>query len=461
MNPIFLSTEDAANTGIDQSIDDSNLVFGKYPQPESFKGSHKIMTPNYTLSSYLTYHMPYSSSIALDYQVILGPTESSILSKDYISSSFAPNQDTTLLPLAVRYADQKNGIYVVERPPFKVAPDFSKVKGVNRSVSKILQDKEIWIPWTVSIIRMGSNFSQIHYSLFFNDAPLTSFDDTLITPWIPNVFGDGRTCFGDSAYLLNQRIQSGEISYDLSEIFTYMFNDFFSSWNADLAQHHNSLFTQFSNLGFLERLKDQKRIPKQIFEEYNWVRNPHKAWPIILFGLSTLSYQETMQLVSVLKQRQITANSNSFKRYSLEYKIDRLKEDASSNSFELTPQSFMGQYGSIQRSDHHSMTDTSTAYFSTVITIKFENIPEGVSLINSNKIKNPLVLAKVYSHFFKCLNDSFNYLVNHNYIDPAQYPNPESLFIYKNVAISSSAIRSLNGYISSIDNATTIDWNTL
>ena len=62
--------------------------------------------------------------------VSLVPSESSILLGDYSSSYSNPNKDTTLLPLAVRYADVKRGLYVVERPPFKISPDFSKTKGV-------------------------------------------------------------------------------------------------------------------------------------------------------------------------------------------------------------------------------------------------------------------------------------------------------------------------------------------
>jgi hypothetical protein len=438
-------------------LEDPNTLPPEYPEPISYKSTHKIMTPRYVISSYLNHIGTLNSTTSLEYTVTLAPSESSILLSDYSSSTTSPDKDTTLLPLAVRYADPQRGMYVVERPPFKISPDFSKTKGVDRSVPKILEDKEIWIPWTVSIIHMSSSSSTLGYSMFFNDGPLNSFDDVLTVPWIPNVFGDGRTCFGDAGYMLNQRIEAKQMNYNLSEVFNYIFNDFFSSWNADLSLCHHNLFSVFSQLGFLERLKERKRIPKQVFEVYHWYRNAHRAWPIILFALSTLSYQETMQLLVALRE---TTSANASKQ-TLRARFDRKAQTVSAAAFEFNHNTLSGHYNTILRSDHNSLIDNSALYYKLNVTIAIQNIPEGASFLNADKIKSPAILTQVYSAFFKHLNSSFDRLVQNNYITLDQHTSVESLFVYENILNNSQQLDYLKSNTAYYPTRTHIDWDAL
>ena len=442
----------------DFSLEDTKALIDQFSDPKSYKATHKMMTQKYVISSFLNHISAINNGNSLEYTITLAPSETSILNSDYSQSYSNPTKDTTLLPLAVRYADPKNGLYVIERPPFKIAPDFSKTKGVNRSIPKILQGKEIWIPWTVSIISMSNSLSTLSYSMFFNDKPLSSFDDPLMVPWIPNVFADGRTCFGESTYLLNQRIESKEISYTLSEIFNYTFNDFFSSWNADISLNNHHLFTIFSDLGFLERLKDQKRIPKQVFNAYDWYRNSHRAWPIILFALSTLSYQETMQLFAAVKQ---ACQTNTIQKYSLKYRLDRIASQYTTASFEYNENDIVGQYNTLIRSDHRSLVDSDTIYYKLQINVDIKNIPEGVSFIHSDKIKSPVILTELYSHFFAHLNSSFDDMVRDGIFNTSQHATLESLLTCENLLSSSFQLSYLRDRTSTYGNRIIIDWNTL
>jgi hypothetical protein len=445
-------------TSVESSIlENSNAPVSEYPEPMSYKATHKIMTPRYVLSSYLNHIASPNLNTALEYTVSLVPSESSILLADYSSSYSNPNKDTTLLPLAVRYADVKRGLYVVERPPFKISPDFSKTKGVGRSVPRILEDKEIWIPWTVSIIHMSSSSSTLGYSMFFNDGPLNSFDDVLTVPWIPNVFADGRTCFGDAGYMLNQRIEAQQMNYNLPEVFNYIFNDFFSSWNADLSMSHHNLFSVFSQLGFLERLKERKRIPKQVFEVYHWYRNAHRAWPIILFALSTLSYQETMQLLVALRE----TTSATAEKQTLRARFDRKAQNVSAEAFEFNHESISGQYNTLLRADHNSLIDNAAAYYKLNVSVTIQNVPENISLVNSEQIKNPLILSQVYSTFFQHLNASFKRLVQNGVISLDQHASVESLFVYENILNNSQQLDYLKNNTAYYPARTNIDWNTL
>ena len=441
------------------SLEDANVVPTVFPAPASYKFTHKIMTEKYVISSYLNHSSSYNTKDCLEYTVTLAPSESSILLSDYAASRINPNKDTTLLPVAVRYADPQKGIYVVERPPFKISPDFSKTKGVHRSLPKILEGKEIWIPWTVSIISLGNNSHTLSYSMFFNDGPLTSFDDPLVIPWIPNVFGDGRTCFGDSAHILGQRIQAGQISYNLPDVFNYVFNDFFSTWNADISLNHNNFFNIFSDLGFLERLKERKKIPKQIFDPYNWYRNPHKAWPLILFALTTLSYQETLQVLAALKKSTVAQSSST----TLQHRFNRISHYSTNDSasFNFDHSVINGSYNTLIRTDHDSLTNPPNLYYITNIKILIKNVPEDISLIHSDKINSSIILSKVYSTLFSNLNKSFDRLLNDGILTLDKYPTVESLLVYDNILNNSNELTYLKHHTSYFGTIDTIDWTSL
>ena len=193
---------------------------------------------------------------------------------DLISNNF----EKTPLPICVRYKSDK--CIVIERPPFKMFPNIRYGKRSWRREAKYQQEREIWIPWTVMILVTNTSFSNpsgrtvVSPYLFFRDGPLTSFDDSMVLPYTPNVFKDGRICMGDSETRLNDEINNKKFTHsDIAELYSFIANEYFmGGWNLDLGVSTLDLeHDQFSDKSNLLKIIDVKSYSNIFRIINNWI----------------------------------------------------------------------------------------------------------------------------------------------------------------------------------------------
>ena len=254
------------------------------------------------------------------YSFYLYPADKSFLFSSYKKSNQIQrlnSENLSLLPMAVRYAEIDKNFYVIERPPFQIDVDYYPNKKINAKLAAHIPGKKMWIPWTVFIVSLGQNVNSLIATMYFNDKPLESFDDLLVRAYTPNIFNDGRVCFGNSLHTFTQRIERGDIEYNITNVYNYLFNDYFTQWNPDLTLNHVLFYhNYFSENGFFDRILSVKKHPKGIENYRNW--NYVRAWPYFLYCLSTMSYQETMDFVSYLKDENCESFSNVVDVYNTE-----------------------------------------------------------------------------------------------------------------------------------------------
>lgn len=165
----------------------------------------------------------------------------------YLKSQLSKNTYTdSLLPVAVRYVHHDN-IYVIERPPFQIEVDYKQA--LSAYSGERIHPVKIWIPWTVTILRLDSlhesDFGSVQ--IFFNDGPLQSLDDVLVPVILPNAYADGKICFAQSMSNYNEILDEDLIKKaDIGYIYNYIFNNYMmGGWNADL----NNPFFRIIGLG--------------------------------------------------------------------------------------------------------------------------------------------------------------------------------------------------------------------
>lgn len=276
------------------------------------KGGHFLMAYPYMLSSTFTYtpHYPNTYNYITDgkvtaasaiYEVRLHNAEHTYL---YGFSSEENNfSSKQLLPMATRYADRENGVYIIERPPFQIPIDYYQSKNFSAKAIASLKNRYIWIPWTVLVVSMGKNIDNLYCRLYFNNKPLSSLEDLVVKGYTPNLFDDARICFGNSQFTFAQRITSGEVEYNISNICNYLFNDYFTQWNADIHSRCSKMIFEYvfsHNKEIGDRILQTPRCPKNI-DQLNYWNHYKKSWPLVLYTLSMLSFEETMDLVEYLK----------------------------------------------------------------------------------------------------------------------------------------------------------------
>lgn len=239
----------------------------------------------------------------------------------------ASREEIDLLPMAVRYADIENNVYLIERPPFQIDIDYYPNKRVGAKLASHIPGKKIWIPWTLFFVSMGSSPDHLVCHLYFNDKPLTSLDDQIIRAYTPNLHSDARICFGNSQHTFVQRIDKGDIEYNITNVYNYLFNDYFKQWNPDISVNFVDYFYKyFSDKGIFDKIKLMKKYPKNI-DVYNTNWGYHRSWISFLFCLSTLSFEETLSLVSDMKNHLKTnALSNQSFNYSIHTPLKILKK---------------------------------------------------------------------------------------------------------------------------------------
>jgi len=148
---------------------------------------------------------------------------------DYIADLTGPP-----MPIAIRAI--RNNTYVIERPPFKTSVRLTGVRAarVKKEASVLC---EVWIPWTVSVLTMPTESTAYpSLKMFYNDGPLSSIDDLLITPWTPNLHHTGDICLGQTIANFTNAVAEGHIDpKNVSEVYHYLVNDYFNGgWNLDL-----------------------------------------------------------------------------------------------------------------------------------------------------------------------------------------------------------------------------------
>jgi len=240
-------------------------------------------------------------------------------------------------PMAVRYVS-KNNTYVIERPPFQLDIDFRL--GPAHSTAPKMDPLKIWVPWTVMVFN-GNEFSSGSFSslkLFFNDGPLQSIEDKLIPCFYPNSYPDGKICFSSSLNDFNNNLDLSQFDQgNIGYIYNYIFNNYMmGGWNADLSFNNYrfakaftsnyshptiDLFTiPYHDFTFSEKMK--KIVPKSLINGYKkyydsffnfnnsrLINKPYKIFARNFAVLSAFTLEQTLSLVSELKEVPIVADS--------------------------------------------------------------------------------------------------------------------------------------------------------
>lgn len=233
-------------------------------------------------------------------------------------------QDIKTLPFPVAVRVINNDTYVIERPPFKTSVRLSLKRAYQ---SKHLKDSpvlcEIWIPWTVSILKLkDENINRPSMKLYYNDGPLSSLDELLSPSWTPNMHGGGEMCLGDTFINFETEVSSGNLNPEnVQEVYNYLINDYFNGgWNMDLGgglienlcSYNVGKFTKnpLNDPELSSRAKNNKLKLKAIDDfsrKSTIIKNNYLTW-------SLLTLSEVLEAVKLYKQQY---NGYDLNRYTL------------------------------------------------------------------------------------------------------------------------------------------------
>jgi len=295
----------------------------------------------------------------------------SIFSNDldsyHVKRRFLDATSNSPLPISVRY--MSNTTVVIERPPFRVPVRMRYGKSnfySSRKSSRETYNAEIWIPWTVAILTNRHGFNGniegelgIEISLYFRNAPLTSFEDGFCPAYTPNVFSDGRICLGRTQDHLYQKINSKELDpKNISEIYSYLITEYFSGgWNMDVTNDGYFYFLkQFSDKNFVDFVfkRAQEIDNKYILNLYKkdnlyalcnerndrtilWNIGGKKAMRLYMNYLSILTLDESLQFAENVYKDYVKSSSPTNKKRNTLYAVlsDRDPNFRRSNSIRL------------------------------------------------------------------------------------------------------------------------------
>jgi hypothetical protein len=339
------------------------------------------------------------------------------------------NSDFSLYPMAVRYADPYNNVYVIERPPFKVDLDFSTSRSYrNRKVPKAFQGKELWVPWTLALISFKSstnNNTSFNFDLFFNDSPLTSLEDIVVPAYLPNVSGSGSVCLGQDSLRVSQTISSN--SKDIASIYNMAFNNFFAGWNSDLCP--TFIITPYIKDIILNRVRNLRYCPKAIKDlspntlDYYFFNGGNSRYiSKILFTMSSLDLPEVLAYISSVKD---SFNQSVHGARTLKKRLDSLYSHSVNTTYHsyYYENDLYAKLGSL-----FTFTSPNISNFNVLIRDYDPDAP-----IAAN-INNPFIISKIYQKFVD------NYL---NQIDSV----PQFTFDYQDI---SPYTKEINNVIESI-----------
>jgi len=393
-----------------------------------YKYSHDFFSQRDNV--YFRYYNP-RLDLVFDQATISAQVDAIHLSSIY-PTPFPKSSTNDTYPMAVRYADPTNGIYVVERPPFEVDVDFSVNKSFRaRKVPKLFANNKMFIPWTLSLIKLDKNsltnsYSGYEFYLYFNNKPISSLDDLIIPAWLPNISASGQVCMGeDSRQVAN--LLSNESEFSFLEIYNTIFNSFFSGWNSDLSPYF--VDTDFS-FDFRKKLVDtfpKVRWPETFsFQSSYWSYNNNSILKTILLMMSYMDYSQMSEYIdSVLSSSKASSSSGS------SIGIKTLRNAITAICYNKNQKSVVDQqianyqlnpslYNTIDYSK------TFNCFFPQVKTINFRisiaDVPN-TSSVSDTIVTNPYILAKLYEETLNILNSisTFNYFggfrINLNYSD--------------------------------------------
>lgn len=246
------------------------------------------------------------------------------------------------LPICVRYKSEN--CVVVERPPFKVPVRINYRKSHSRWGKRKKNEssftEEIWVPWTIVILSFPngidyvnpSNSSNSFYvSMYFRSSPLTSFDDSLILPYTPNIFNDGKICLGESYSDFHEQLNNNSINItNISQVYQYIISQYFSGgWNLDLGlagidyHVHRDLFDkEFLDYVHEKAKQNNNKYILSVFKQYgkeDLIKHfSEKSRIKFIFSfLSCLDLHETLDFVNKIQDINRSINEKFRDRYHL------------------------------------------------------------------------------------------------------------------------------------------------
>ena len=276
----------------------------------------------------------YPSLHSINFNVLHSSTYLDELSNYYNAKSTTKKFSfDTVFPIAVRYTDNKN-IWLIERPPFLANVTFKNA----RSSSHNLEQKQysFWMPWTVMLLMMVPEQSHYEASLFFNDGPLTSLEESAIPCFFPNMYGDARMCLNQTSILLQQHLSQVN-SFDPATVYNFIINDYMTGgWNTDLGVQ------VFDNMTSISQTASKARRTMLVGDPANKKKYPsgttpsgrtsqRKYLPNFLNYFSHSSLEEITSIVSEVKEKS-SARYNTYEKM-----IDRYTSQAASFQTYTTP----------------------------------------------------------------------------------------------------------------------------
>ena len=311
------------------------------------------------------------------------------------------SENLSLLPLAVRYVSPDNSLYVIERPPFQIDVDFSNNKSYDyRQSPKYLKDNTMWIPWTICVISKGSRNASFggnySFNIYFNDGPISSFEDILIPCFLPNS-SNGSICMGADSALASNMIKDNA---PIVEVYNHLFNSYFAGWNCDI--HNNLPFHEyFKDNKIIERLIGSKKGPKN-YEALRYSRSVSKSYNQMLYLLSELDLTETLDYISYSKKQTLERYGPNYSK-SLQNIIDSYSSKGNLSY----------EYGYNRNPSY--LIDSLCSDFSSQ---SFDNVKAVVQVSDAKQYSvnhfynNPYLTAKIYQNY-QSLKDE-DYFANNN-----------------------------------------------
>lgn len=223
----------------------------------------------------------------------------------------SPSVAKDLLPLAVRYVSPDKNVYLIERPPFQTPIDFSASKSYNvRKPIRSIQDKIMWVPWTVTMIVFDAIQNSVQFFLYFNDGPLVTLQDHLVPCFFPNS-SSGSICLGNDAAEANLTYKK---TGSITELYNYFFNSYFAGWNCDIMNDIPNYPYLIDDLQLVDRIRSVSGNKAAKIFEKPYLYNTKNIYNRMFLLLSHMTLSEVISYISESKKKQ-RSNHTYITRY--------------------------------------------------------------------------------------------------------------------------------------------------
>lgn len=323
--------------------------------------------------------------------------------------------DPSLLPLAVRYVSEDQKVYVIERPPFQIDVDFSTAKSYRmRNTPKNLVNAKIWIPWTVSVIlvdyQISSSFSNSYsFYLYFNDAPLSSMDDRLVSCYLPNS-SNGNICMGQDSAPVVKMINNKS---SITDIYNHLFNSYFGGWNTDL---HSAIYDSEYFTPIINRIFSQNKKAPSSLRDFPNIRSTSSHFKNLLYVLSHTSLEEHLGYISYTKSNRFAKRHPSLSAI-IQKDTDQFSGLSDFSAFSMATRS--SDLISRTLFPHYDETAKIETNFKV-------SISDHDPLYVSQYISNPYIVATIYKRLCNFDYDPNNH-ISFTHSDLINYMDPVSL----------------------------------